>query len=111
MLRAASLEADRARRGLWKLDHSSGFKLRAISDVEANGQLIMPKLYRRMIEYGSDLTSVFKGSLLEWFKANPSRDDGVTVAGVHRRLSHYLRVSGWLVMFGIASHDIVFNAR
>ncbi len=83
-LRAAAAQARDAGRGIWARDATTtGFELRDHASLGPGGALILPKLFRRCIEY---LQARSAGQTLpEWLRASAATrrpdDDGVRVGG------------------------------
>jgi endonuclease YncB( thermonuclease family) len=69
-VRTAAAAAKLHRRGVWAADSTDQFWLSEIEDVTVPaGALILPKLFRRCIDY---VKSRFDGTLEEWLKARDS---------------------------------------
>jgi len=84
-LRRAALAARQAGRGVWPVDFTAEFVLKNQASVSApDGELILPKLFRRCTDYLRDVTKGFRGNLADWIQtvsATGSRNenDGVVV--------------------------------
>ena len=67
LLREAALVAREDERGVWAEDTTNEFKLKDKKSITApNGQLILPKLFRRSIDYLKDVDDGFRGNLKDW---------------------------------------------
>lgn len=84
VLRARTLKL-----GVWARDATNDFDLSTLESVTEQ-QLILPKLFRRAVVYFQARAQGFKGSLVDWFTANPGRDDGVLVGSRRTTLSKLL---------------------
>jgi endonuclease YncB( thermonuclease family) len=75
----AAHAASVAGKGVWSLNASSNFKLADLDSVNENGQLILPKLFRRCVDFLRDVKSgAFAGNLADWmiFKStSPTRNE------------------------------------
>lgn len=85
ILREAALAARGAGLGVWGIDSTSQFRLRSQQDIGPQGQLILPKLFRRGTDYLKDLAAGhFAGNLADWLvwrSRSPTRaeDDRVVL--------------------------------
>lgn len=67
LLREAALVARSENRGVWAEDTTNEFRLKDKKSITApNGQLILPKLFRRSIDYLKDVDEGFRGNLKDW---------------------------------------------
>jgi endonuclease YncB( thermonuclease family) len=66
ILSKVSLEALCANKGIWSLDMTSEFVLDDQDSIGPQGQLILPKLFRRCTDYLKDVKNGFKGNLADW---------------------------------------------
>jgi endonuclease YncB( thermonuclease family) len=112
-LRGISAKARAAKRGVWAVDKSLGFVLQKQTDIDVNGQLILPKFFRRASDYLDALgKKEFKGNIkkwLEWTKnSGKSQNDLVRIDGVEKRLSDWLEVRGGNVRFAGDILEAVF---
>jgi endonuclease YncB( thermonuclease family) len=103
-LRGISTKARAAKRGVWAVDRSAGFVLQKQADIDVNGQLILPKFFRRASDYlDAKRKKEFQGNLkawLEWTKTNgKSENDMVKIGETEKRLSEWLEVRGSNVGF------------
>jgi hypothetical protein len=111
---AAKARADRL--GVWAADHTSGFRLIDQASIGPEGQLILPKLFRRATDYLKDVVAgKFTGNLADWLEANahtPTRqeDDIVVLSacGVEVPLSALLEQHNDTVVFRPDLLDIKF---
>ncbi|MBL8685332.1 MAG: thermonuclease family protein [Myxococcales bacterium] len=68
--RAAAKAARAAARGLWPTDSTEEFPLRSHADIEPpSGALIMPKLFRRSVDFIKAVMGGFDGNLSDWLEA------------------------------------------
>jgi len=90
--------ADNARHdkgGVWEADRSGLFHLTDQGSIGPDGQLILPKLFRRATDYLKDVAKGFAGNLADWLRANNTgsrhEDDTVILpGGVETPLSNLL---------------------
>jgi len=66
LLREASASARKAGQGVWQSDTTSDFVLDDQSSIDPNGQLILPKLFRRCTDYLKDVAKGYQGNLSDW---------------------------------------------
>lgn len=107
-LREVALQARAKKRGVWARDVSNQFRLRSQKDIDAGGQLILPKFFRRASSY---LEAGFRGNLKEWLvwtQQKQSQNDWVRIDGTKKRLSDLLEVRGNTVRFLGDVLDVVF---
>ena len=95
------------------MDKTPAFTLEAQSDVDVNGQLILPKLFRRATSYLQDLgKGKFSGDLKAWLIASRAsaqpQDDLVDVSGKRQNLSDLVTSSGSRVLFAGDALEMVF---
>lgn len=70
LLREAALTARKANRGVWKVDATNEFVLVDRDSITApHGQVILPKLFRRSIDYLKAVNAGFIGNLQDWLIA------------------------------------------
>ena len=111
--KAVTLEAKGKKLGVWAMDKTPAFTLETQADVDVNGQLILPKLFRRVTSYLQDLgKSKFSGNLKAWLIASRDtkvpQDDLVDVAGKRQNLSDMMTISGSRVQFAGDALEMVF---
>ena len=111
--KAVTLEARAKRLGVWAVDKTSAFTLETQSDVDKTGQLILPKLFRRVTSYLQDVgKGKFSGNLKQWLIASREtalpQDDLVDVNGVRQNLSDLVTISGSRVQFAGDALEMVF---
>ena len=110
-LRSAAAGAREARHGVWAGDATTtGFELVDQASIGPQGALILPKLFRRCIEY---LQARLPGqSLPEWLHASAATrrpdDDGVTVSGRRTTLAGLVAQRGTTVSLAADPLDLVF---
>lgn len=66
LLRKVALEAREKNLGIWQKDTTSEFALSDADDIGPKGQLILPKLFRRCIDYLKAVDGGFRGNLEDW---------------------------------------------
>ncbi len=67
LLRETALAARKANRGVWKVDETNEFVLIDKNSIIApDGQVILPKLFRRCIDYLKSVDGGFSGNLQDW---------------------------------------------
>ncbi|MCL1466707.1 thermonuclease family protein [Argonema galeatum] len=66
LLRKVALEAREKNLGIWQKDTTSEFALEDADDISPKGQLILPKLFRRCIDYLKAVDGGFRGNLEDW---------------------------------------------
>ncbi|HEX6469448.1 MAG TPA: thermonuclease family protein [Streptosporangiaceae bacterium] len=78
-LRTLAAKARANRLGVWAADHTAAFRLIDQSSIGPDGQLILPKLFRRATDYLKDVgAGKFTGNLADWLDANahtPTRQE------------------------------------
>lgn len=80
----AAKAARKARRGVWKVDRTrSGFDYKAINpfDPPTGGQVILPKLYRRLYQYSSGHPSL--AGFADWLRKGD--DSVIPIQTVHKQ--------------------------
>jgi endonuclease YncB( thermonuclease family) len=116
-LRTLAAKARANRLGVWAVDHTAGFRLVDQSSIGPEGQLILPKLFRRATDYLKDVTAgKFTGNLADWLEANahtPTRQENDIVvlsscSGVEVSLSALLEQHNDMVVFRPDLLDIKF---
>lgn len=114
LLRGVALDARKARRGVWDADVTTEFVLDDPDSIGPNGQLILPKLFRRCTDYLKAVAGGFSGNLTEWLtstSASISRqeDDQVVVNdSLIVRLSSLVIQSNRTIIFQTDPLDIMF---
>lgn len=110
-----ALEARKAKRGVWAVDTTAEFELTGINDINDTGtQVILPKLFRRSVDYLKDVAKGFEGNLADWIikvSQLPSRNENdlVVVHGTTEvHLSDLLEQRNKFVAFNADILDIVF---
>ena len=69
-MKGLAQEAKQLNLGIWQIDSTATFVLNDFSDVN-HDQLILPKLFRRCVNYLRDKEKGFDGNLKDWLLANP----------------------------------------
>jgi hypothetical protein len=84
-LRALARGARDDKAGVWAVDQTPLFQLVDQSSIGPEGQLILPKLFRRATDYLKDAATGFRGNLSDWLRANNTgtrqEDDLVLLPG------------------------------
>jgi endonuclease YncB( thermonuclease family) len=110
--KSLALEARAAKLGVWRVDKTAAFTLRDEASVGENGQLILPKLFRRATSYLQAVGKGFNGSIKDWLIASRTtrqpEDDAVDVNGARRNLSDLIQVSGQTVRFDADLLELTF---
>lgn len=83
------------------------FDLGSLEDLTER-QLILPKLYRRSVDYLADVRKGFRGTLEGWLEANLGLDDGVLVVTHRTALSRVLVAEGGRVRVTVDLLEAVF---
>ncbi|MBK6691016.1 MAG: nuclease [Myxococcales bacterium] len=101
LFRAAARRARARKLGIWRDDATSrGFELHGARSVGAHGALILPKLFRRCMEFFTKrYAESFTGSFVEWLASHgsagaPSPDRVVLRHAANIPLSALVRVHG-----------------
>jgi endonuclease YncB( thermonuclease family) len=114
ILREIATTARRAGKGVWGQDFTSDFTLVNANSIGPEGQLILPKLFRRSTDYLKDVAKGFDGNLADWLiavsaKASRSENDQVLVHDtLEIKLSDLLDQRNQHVIFKADLLDIVF---
>lgn len=90
---------------VWAADRSGGFTLTTQADVGPDGQLILPKLFRRATDY---LRADTSEEFLAWLRAQGSDDDPVEAAGRRTTLSELITQDGDRIALTVPITDLVF---
>jgi hypothetical protein len=102
---------------VWADDMTSRFTLVDQASVGPEGQLVLPKLFRRAIDFLAAVAGGFQGNLADWLiavSANRSREenDRLIVCGATEvRLSDLLVQANNKVRFQADLLDVVFVGR
>jgi endonuclease YncB( thermonuclease family) len=112
-LRALAADARRRRAGVWELDRSGDFALVDQHSIGPDGQLVLPKLFRRCSDYLKAVAKGLSGNLADWIVSvsTGSRDenDGVLVCDrVQVHLADLLEQRNNRVAFQADPLDITF---
>jgi hypothetical protein len=119
LLRGAASEARTERRGVWGADSTTEFVLDNSDSIGPDGQLILPKLFRRCTDYLKAVAGGFTGNLPEWLISTSSslsrqEDDQVVVDASLPVDSVLLRFSGLVIqnnrtiVFQVNPLDVMF---
>jgi endonuclease YncB( thermonuclease family) len=114
-LRAAAAGAREARLGVWARDASAGFALDGRHSIDQQGQLVLPKLFRRCTDYLTDVAAGFPGSLTDWLTRQPAttrnRDDHLVIRYIRpARLSDLVVHRDGRVAFQADPLDLAFGS-
>ena len=86
VLRPIAEQARQNGSGVWSTDDTSDFILDDHESIDPNGNLILPKLFRRCTDYLKAVERGFDGELTDWMRANSSgtrpENDQVLLDGV-----------------------------
>jgi endonuclease YncB( thermonuclease family) len=107
-MRAAAAAARDQDLGLWALDKTPEFKLIDQTSLGPQGQLILPKLFRRSTDYLKAVNGGFRGNLGDWLEATPSQNDRLVVNDIELKLSDLLDQRNSRVVFQADLLNIVF---
>ncbi len=112
-LKTVARQAQNQGRGIWKLDQSANFKLESPDDIEAAGQLILPKFFRRASSYFQTIKKrQFKGNFVQWLRwteTQPrSENDRIRIGNFQKPLSDWLEVKGKRIRFNADLLEAVF---
>lgn len=106
LLRKAALAARQDNQGVWAKDATNEFELVERESITApNGELILPKLFRRSIDYLKAVDNGFRGNLKDWLievSEQPSRNENDRVVirdAVEVRLSDLIKHYNSRVVF------------
>jgi endonuclease YncB( thermonuclease family) len=109
--RSTAADARERRLGVWAQDETAGFELVDQDSIGPEGQLVLPKLFRRCSDYLR--TRAPDETLRDWLRTHgpPERpeDDRVIVGGsVQTRLSELVEQRDTSIAFPVDLLDIVF---
>jgi endonuclease YncB( thermonuclease family) len=112
-LQKVTTEARQENRGVWKEDRTREFVLESQEDLSPpDGQLILPKLFRRCTDYLKAVDRGFRGNLKDWLLANESNsrseNDRVLLGNVELKLSDLIRQNNNRVVFQPDILDLTF---
>ncbi len=113
-LRAIAVAARDAGRGVWGLDSTAEFRLDGQAALGPDGQLILPKLFRRCTDYLTSVAQGFRGDLQDWLIAisrRRSRDENDRVIvreAVEVRLSDLIEQRNRWISFSADPLDLTF---
>lgn len=101
-LAAQAIQARHDRLGVWALDSTARFEVIERKSVEPGGALILPKLFRRVVEWMRETEAIVTNwtatglagpaplAFPDWLAANPGRDDEVRIGPRGTALLHEL---------------------
>jgi hypothetical protein len=97
--------------GVWAHDATPSFSVADAGAVGPQGALVLPKLFRRVIDYLRTRTGPDQ-TLPAWLSATPEEDDQVLLpSGATVALSSLLRQTGDTVTLAADVLDLVFVER
>ena len=114
LLGDVALQARNANRGVWELDITTEFTLENQDSIGPDGQLILPKLFRRCTDYLKDVDKGgFQGNLADWLiwvsKGSRNENDHVIIKGdIEVRLSDLIDQRNNKIVFKADLLDIMF---
>lgn len=114
LLRQSALAARNDNLGVWAEDTTNQFELVDRKSITApNGQLILPKLFRRSIDYLKAVDKGFRGNLKDWLiensKGSRNENDRVVISdGVEVNLSDLIQQRNSRVAFQADLLNITF---
>lgn len=122
LLRQVAATARDKALGVWELETSENFVLNDQDSIGPEGQLILPKLFRRCTEYLKDTTPdlenadrAFRQTLKQWLLDHPRENDQVllldsveTMPSVEVQLSDLIRQSNRNIFFQPDLLDLMF---
>ncbi len=99
-------------KGVWTVDKSTSFTLVDQDSIGPQGQLILPKLFRRCSDYLHAKSTGFSGTIVDWLKiatsGGKSEDDSLWVGSHRTTLSQVIKQTGDTIMFEPDLLDVVF---
>lgn len=113
-LRGVAEEAREADRGIWAADTTASFMLDDQGSIGPDGQLILPKLFRRCTDYLKAVEAGFLGNLEDWMldiSSTPSRNenDRVLINGsIEVNLTDLIEQRNSQIAFQADPLDVVF---
>ena len=114
LLREEAMAAREANRGVWAKDTTNEFTLVDKDSISApDGQLILPKLFRRSIDYLKAVEGGFRGNLKEWLisssQGSRNENDRVVIGdSVEVRFSDLIEQRNSRVVFQADLLNITF---
>jgi endonuclease YncB( thermonuclease family) len=107
-------KARTAKLGVWARDKTNEFTLENAGSINENGQLILPKLFRRATDYLSakrknKTNASFKNWLIESRDTSSPQDGLLLERGNKKRLSDLIEQNGSRVRFKADTLELVFN--
>jgi endonuclease YncB( thermonuclease family) len=116
-LRTLAAEARKTDAGVWADDTTAEFDLEGQASIGPEGQLILPRLFRRATDYLQAVAGGFHGNLADWLVAvstSRSRDENdrvIVCGGIELHLSDLLLQANDTVRFQADPLDVVFVER
>ena len=113
-IREIAKNAKDKKKGIWQQDSSPSFDLIDFSSVDApTGSVIYPKVYRRTVDYLTDLNRGFTGDLSEWIHSKGSKEDDEVILDerFQSRLSQVIEVHNSRIAMTADIMDMTFVER
>lgn len=113
LLHKIASKARDANKGIWELDMTTEFVLEDQDSICPDGQLILPKLFRRCTDYLKDVNKGFKGNLKDWLisvsTGSRNENDNVVVHNyLELQLSDLIEQRNRRIIFKADLLDIMF---
>jgi endonuclease YncB( thermonuclease family) len=113
LLRDAAVQARSDLKGVWREDQTNSFQLVNQDSIGPQGQLLLPKLFRRCTDYLKDVENGYDGNLPDWLVwiSQSSRDENDMVViqdALEIPLSDLILQQNQTVRFQVDLLDIVF---
>ncbi|MUL35601.1 thermonuclease family protein [Gloeocapsopsis dulcis] len=114
LLRKAAAKAKTDKLGIWAEDMTNEFELEDKNSITApNGQLILPKLFRRCIDYLKAVDKGFEGNLKDWLilisSGSRNENDRVVVGNsMELKLSDLIKQRNNKIVFQADLLDVTF---
>ena len=103
------------RKGVWDKDESPSFNLIDFDSIDTpNGSVIYPKIYRRCVDYVTDLSKGnFTGDLIEWLHYKGDKEDDETLLDERfkSQLSQVLEIHNSRMTMTADINDLTFVER
>jgi len=110
VFRAAAVDAQKHRRGVWFHDRTRNFWLDRQGDLNAGCQLIFPKLFRRATDYLAANGGSRDGlTLRRWMEDSGGDNDTVRVGGRDMRFAELVFERNWRIGLAVPVWDLVFG--
>jgi hypothetical protein len=110
-LLSLSMQARRARRGVWASDSTAAFPFHGLGSVCERGALVFPKLFRRCVAFCREAPRITARELVDWLRCTPGQDDLVQIGARRGRWSDLLSSGRERVRVSVDPMQIVFVPR